>query len=47
MLFKNTIEPNTLELLKKLQQTDELKNFYLAGGTSLALQIEGTACLLI
>ncbi len=39
MLFKNTIEPNTLELLKKLQQTDELKNFYLAGGTSLALQI--------
>jgi len=39
MLFKNTIEPNTLELLKNLQQIDALKNFCLAGGTSLALQI--------
>ena len=39
MLFKNTLEPNTLELLKKLQATSELKYFYLAGGTSLALQI--------
>lgn len=39
MLFKNTIEESTLELLKKLQSTDELKNFCLAGGTALALQI--------
>ena len=39
MLFKNTLEPYTLELLKKLQATSELKDFYLAGGTSLALQI--------
>jgi len=39
MLFKNTLETSTLELLKKLQATEELKNFQLAGGTSLALQI--------
>ena len=39
MLQKNTIESSTLELLKKLQATSELKNFHLAGGTSLALQI--------
>jgi len=39
MLYKETIEPNTLELLKKLQNSEMLKGFYLAGGTSLALQI--------
>ncbi len=39
MLQKNTIQPNSLELLKKLQTDKELKEFHLAGGTSLALQI--------
>jgi len=39
MLYKNTVEDNTLELLKKLQADDELSEFKLAGGTSLALQI--------
>lgn len=39
MLQKNTVKTSTLELLRKLQTTDELKNFHLAGGTSLALQI--------
>ncbi len=39
MLYKNTIAPSTLELLKQLQNTEFLKNFHLAGGTSLALQI--------
>ncbi len=39
MLQKNTIETSTLELLKKLQADKTLKEFHLAGGTSLALQI--------
>jgi hypothetical protein len=39
MLFKETIEPSSLELLKRLQSTNLLKEFHLAGGTSLALQI--------
>lgn len=39
MLCKNTIESGSLELLIKLQGTDLLKDFHLAGGTSLALQI--------
>ena len=39
MLFKNTIEHNTLELLKNLQAEELLSDFYLAGGTSLALQL--------
>ncbi len=39
MLHKNTIEKSSLELLKKLQSDSELKQFHLAGGTSLALQI--------
>jgi hypothetical protein len=39
MLFKNTIEHNTLELLRNLQAEELLSDFYLAGGTSLALQI--------
>ncbi|MDG5800650.1 nucleotidyl transferase AbiEii/AbiGii toxin family protein [Marinilabiliaceae bacterium ANBcel2] len=39
MLHKNTIQPGTLELLKILQSDEVLKSFYLAGGTSLALQI--------
>ena len=39
MLYKNAIQPGTLELLIKLQSEDILNNFFLAGGTSLALQI--------
>ena len=39
MLQKNTIHQNSLELLKKLQADNELNEFHLAGGTSLALQI--------
>ena len=39
MLHKTAIEPVTLELLIKLQQTELLKDFSLAGGTSLAMQI--------
>ncbi len=39
MLQKNTVTASTLELLIALQNESELKNFYLAGGTSLSLQI--------
>jgi len=39
MLYKNTIEPSTLELLRNLQKDILLQKFHLAGGTSLALQI--------
>lgn len=39
MLQKNTVEPNTLELLIELQKEEILKNFHLAGGTALALQL--------
>lgn len=39
MLYYETIEPHTLELLKKLQSLPELNNCRLVGGTSLALQI--------
>ncbi|MFO8234547.1 MAG: nucleotidyl transferase AbiEii/AbiGii toxin family protein [Bacteroidales bacterium] len=39
MLFKETIEEGTLELLKSLQQTKMCEEFHLAGGTALALQI--------
>jgi len=39
MLFKETIEEGTLELLKSLQQTKMCEDFHLAGGTALALQI--------
>ncbi|NOZ34213.1 MAG: nucleotidyl transferase AbiEii/AbiGii toxin family protein [Chlorobi bacterium] len=38
MLYKNTIEASSLELLKKLQSDKVFQNFHLAGGTSLALQ---------
>jgi predicted nucleotidyltransferase component of viral defense system len=37
MLQYSTLESGTLELLKKLMQVPELKDFYLAGGTALAL----------
>ena len=39
MLYKEAIEAGTLELLIELQKTDSLGDFYLAGGTSLAMQI--------
>lgn len=39
MLHYTTIKPGTLGLLKKIMAVPELKDFNLAGGTSLALQI--------
>ncbi len=39
MLYYQTIDASTLELLKKLQGLEVFKNMRLAGGTSLALQI--------
>lgn len=39
MLHLSTIEPSTLELLKKLQQLPELRETRLVGGTALALQL--------
>lgn len=38
MLYQKAVEPGTLELLKKLCQIQELKNFVLIGGTNLALR---------
>lgn len=37
MLQYSTVEPRTLEILKRLMAMPELKSFYLAGGTALAL----------
>ncbi|MGM9778292.1 MAG: nucleotidyl transferase AbiEii/AbiGii toxin family protein, partial [Prevotella sp.] len=39
MLYKETIETGTLELLKELQSEPLLAGFNLVGGTSLALRI--------
>ncbi len=39
MLRKETVTPETLELLKRLMQDKLLTSFVLAGGTALALQI--------
>lgn len=39
MLQYQTVEPATLELIKKLQSLDEFKDSRLVGGTALALQI--------
>ena len=39
MLHTQTIDEKTLVLLKKLQQADILHDFYLVGGTSLALRM--------
>lgn len=39
MLFTETVNPSTLELLKHLQKLDELRGARLVGGTALALQI--------
>lgn len=38
MLFTNTVQPNTLSLLKKLMQVPELSKFLLVGGTNLSLR---------
>ena len=38
MLHLETIEPKTLELLKRIQSLRELANTRLVGGTALALQ---------
>lgn len=37
MLQYSTVEPNTLDVLKKLMAIPELNSFYLVGGTALAL----------
>jgi len=39
MLYKETVDETTLELLKKLMTDDSLKEFILVGGTALALQL--------
>ncbi|MEQ6119075.1 nucleotidyl transferase AbiEii/AbiGii toxin family protein [Reichenbachiella sp. MALMAid0571] len=39
MLYTNTIERGTLELLKSISSNPVFLNFYLAGGTALALQV--------
>lgn len=39
MLQTQTIQPNLLELLKKIMASEVFKGFNLVGGTSLALQI--------
>lgn len=39
MLYKNTIESKTFELLKRLMCDEKFNGFHLAGGTALALQI--------
>lgn len=39
MLRKETVSESTLELLKILMKDELLGNFFLAGGTALALQI--------
>lgn len=39
MLFKETVEPELFELIKKLCAYPPLNNFILVGGTALSLQI--------
>jgi len=39
MLYKDTVTKDTLTLIEQLQADDLFKNFYLVGGTALALQI--------
>lgn len=39
MLYLEAVYPSTLDLLKKIMAIPELSDFYLAGGTALALQI--------
>ena len=39
MLYFETIEPDTLSLLRRLFANKLFENFFLAGGTGLALQL--------
>ena len=39
MLFKETVEKDTLSILETLQKDEQLANFYLVGGTALALML--------
>lgn len=39
MLYKETVEPGTIALIKSLMEKDYLKDFNLVGGTALSLQI--------
>lgn len=39
MLYINTVEPKTLDLLKRLMALPELEKFALVGGTNLSLQL--------
>ena len=39
MLFKETVEKDTLSILDTLQKDENLSNFYLVGGTALALNL--------
>jgi hypothetical protein len=38
MLQYSSVEPHTLDVLKKLMAIPELKDFYLVGGTNLSLR---------
>ncbi len=44
MFYFETIEANTLELLKTMSAKDYLQDFTLVGGTALALQLPRTHC---
>lgn len=39
MLYKNAVDSSTLDLLIQLQHKEYLKDFFLVGGTALALKI--------
>ncbi len=39
MLYKEAVDIKIIKLIKELQQISEFKQFYLAGGTALALQL--------
>ncbi len=39
MLYKETVHPDTFQLLTELSQNRELSNFQLVGGTALSLQL--------
>jgi hypothetical protein len=39
MLYKETVDPGTLALIKSLQEKDYLSNFNMVGGTALSLQL--------
>ena len=38
-MFKETISPQTFQLLKRICEDENFKNFHLVGGTALALQL--------